>query len=92
MREKQTLRGVTANNLVTKQQQWQQIKGKSRVYLGGVLMVQMVKNLPATWETQVPSLSREDPLEKGMTAHSSIFAWRILWIDATIHGVTKSQR
>ena len=35
MREKQTLRGVTANNLVTKQQQWQQIKGKSRVYLGG---------------------------------------------------------
>ena len=32
----------------------------------------MVKNLPAMQETQVPSLGREDPLEKG----SSIFAWR----------------
>ena len=26
----------------------------------------MVKNLPAMWETQVRSLGREDPLEKGM--------------------------
>ena len=55
-------------------------------------MVQKVKNLPVMWETQVPSLGGEEPLEKGMTAHSSIPAWRILWIDATIHGVTKSQR
>ena len=28
-------------------------------------------------ETQVPSLSREDPLEKGMATHSSVLAWRI---------------
>ena len=28
-------------------------------------MVQMVKNLPATWETQVQSLGGEDPLEEG---------------------------
>ena len=28
-------------------------------------------------ETQVPTLSREDPLEKGMATHSSILAWRI---------------
>ena len=55
-------------------------------------MVQKVKNLPVMWETQVPPLGGEEPLEKGMTAHSSILAWRILWIDATIHGVTKSQR
>ena len=55
-------------------------------------MVQKVRNLPVAWETQVPSLGGEEPLEKGMTAHSSILAWRILWIDATIHGVTKSQR
>ena len=40
-------------------------------------MAQMVKNLPAMQETQVLSLSREDPLEKGMATHSSILAWRI---------------
>ena len=37
----------------------------------------MVKNLPATQETWVLSLSQEDPLEKGMATHSSILAWRI---------------
>ena len=39
----------------------------------------MVKNLLAMRETQVPSLSRKDPLEKEMTAHSRILAWRIQW-------------
>ena len=29
----------------------------------------MVKNLPATQETQVPSLGKEDPLEKGMNGN-----------------------
>ena len=37
----------------------------------------MVKNLPAMQETQVQSPGQEDPLEKGMATHSSIFAWRI---------------
>ena len=37
----------------------------------------MVKNLPAMWETQVQSLSREDPLEKGMATHSCILGWEI---------------
>ena len=37
----------------------------------------MVKNLAAMWETMVQSLGWEDPLEKGMTTHSSILAWRI---------------
>ena len=37
----------------------------------------MVKNLSATQEAQVQSLGHKDPLEKGMTAHSSILAWRI---------------
>ena len=37
----------------------------------------MVKNMPAMQETQVQSLGREDPLEKGMATHSSILAWRI---------------
>ena len=35
-------------------------------------MVQMVKNLPAMWETQVQSLDQEDPLEEGMATRSSI--------------------
>ena len=35
----------------------------------------MVKNLPATCETQFRSLGGEDPLEKGMATHSSILAW-----------------
>ena len=38
------------------------------------LVAQMVKNLPAMQETQVQSLGREDPLEKGMATHSSILA------------------
>jgi len=42
-------------------------------------VTQRVKNLPATQETCVRSLGQEDPLEKGMTTHSSILAWRISW-------------
>ena len=34
----------------------------------------VVKILPAMQETQVRSLGQEDPLEKGMEAHSSILA------------------
>jgi len=37
----------------------------------------MIKNLPEMQETQVQSLSREDPLGKGMAAYPSILAWRI---------------
>ena len=44
-------------------------------------MAQMVKSLPAVWETQVCSLGQEDPLEKGMATHSSILAWRIPWTE-----------
>ena len=45
------------------------------------LVAQTVRNLPAMWETQVQSLGWEDPLEKGMTTHSSITAWRIPWTE-----------
>ena len=38
-----------------------------------------VKNLPATQEMRVRSLSREGPLEEGMGTHSSVLAWRIPW-------------
>ena len=41
------------------------------------LVAQMVKNLPAKWETQVQSLGWEDALEKEMATHPSILAWRI---------------
>ena len=44
-------------------------------------MAQMVKNLLAMQETQVQSLSQEDPLEKGMATHSRILAWRIPWTE-----------
>ena len=45
------------------------------------LVAQMVKNLPAMWETWVQSLGWEDPLEKGMATHSSILAWTIPWTE-----------
>ena len=41
----------------------------------------MIKSLPAVWETHVPSLGREDPLEKEMATHSSTLAWRIPWME-----------
>ena len=47
-------------------------------------MAQCIKNPPAIQEMQetwVWSLGREDPLEKGMAAHSSILAWRIPWTE-----------
>ena len=57
-------------------------------------MAQLVKNLPAMWETWVQSLGWEDPLEEGMATHASILAWRIstdrgTW-RVTVHGVSKS--
>ena len=51
-----------------------------RLWSFSSLMAQMVKNLLAMWEMQetwVPSLGREDPLEKELATHSSILAWRI---------------
>ena len=60
---------------------------------GASLMDHLVKTLPAVQETWVQSLGREDPLEKGMATHSSIFAWRIPWTEESgwLCGVTKSQ-
>ena len=57
------------------------------------LVTQTVKNLSAMSETWVRSLGQEVPLEKGMTTHSSILAWRIPWSEepgrATVHGDLK---
>ena len=38
-------------------------------------------SLPAMQETQVQSLSWEDPLEKGMETPLQILAWRIPWTE-----------
>jgi len=46
-----------------------------------VLVAQRLKRLPAAWETWVPSLGQEDPLEKEMAPYSSIVAWRIPWTE-----------
>ena len=45
------------------------------------LVAQRLKHLPAMRETWVLSLGWEDPLEKEMATHSSIFAWRIPWME-----------
>ena len=52
----------------------------------------MVKNLLEMQVTQVQFMGQKDPLEKGMTTHSSLEdsmdrgAW---WV--TVHGITKSR-
>jgi len=68
---------------------WGEGRSVSRLQAGGVSQVvcpslwwcrgasltQMIKNIPAMWETWVRSLGWEDPLEKEMTTHSRILAW-----------------
>ena len=56
------------------------------------LVAQIVKNLPAMWETQVLSLGQEDPLEWLPTPVflPGEFHDRGAWW-ATVHGVAKSQ-
>ena len=45
------------------------------------VVAQTVKNMPAMQETWVPSPGQEDPLEKGIAAHSSVLARRIPWTE-----------
>ena len=52
---------------------WSSFKLVFSYSYGASLVAQMVKNLPTMWETWVPSLSWEDPLEK-RTTHFSILA------------------
>ena len=51
-------------------------------------MALVVKNPPTNagdFETRVPSLGGEDPLEEGMATHSSsILAWRITWTEEPV--------
>ena len=50
-------------------------------YSWAFLVAQLVKHLPAMWETWVWSLCWEDSLEKGKATHSNILAWRIPWTE-----------
>ena len=58
------------------------------------LVAQTVKNLLTMQEVRVPSLSWEDPLEKGMATHQysclENFMGRGVWW-ATVHEVAKNQ-
>ena len=45
-----------------------------RLGLWDSLVSQLIKNLPAMWDTWVQSLGWEDPLEKGRATHSGILA------------------
>ena len=61
-----------------------QIKLGSPILQTGSLpaeLAQMVKKLPAMWETWVLSLVQEDPLEKEKATHSSILAWIVSWTE-----------
>ena len=44
-----------------------------------IVLIYMLKNLPAKQETPVRYLGWEDPLEKVTATHSSILAWEIPW-------------
>ena len=50
-------------------------------YSWASLVAQLVKNLPAMWETWVRFLGWVDPLEKGTATHSIILAWRLPWTE-----------
>ena len=54
---------------------------KTSTSQGASPVAQIVKNLTAMQKTWVRSLSRQDPLGKGMTINSSILVWRILWTE-----------
>ena len=45
------------------------------------LVSEMIQNLPEVHETWVPSLGREDPLEKGMAPHCSLLALEVPWTE-----------
>ena len=61
---------------------WTEICPLHQIHISSVqcrasLVAQMVKYLPAVWETRIRSLGWEDPLEKEMAIHSRTTAWKI---------------
>ena len=45
------------------------------------LVTQMVKNMPAMQDMQVPLLGQEDTLRKGMAIHFILLAWETPWTE-----------
>ena len=52
-------------------------------------MAQLVKNMPAMWETWVRSMGWEDPLEKGKATQLQVSGLENS-MDCIVHGVAKS--
>ena len=52
--------------------------------LPGVPNVSAVKNPSAVQETWILSLDLEDPLEKEMATHCSMFAWKTPWTESLV--------
>ena len=56
------------------------------------LVAKTVRNLPVMQDTWIWSLGQKDTLEKGMTTHSSILAWKIPWTEESggwVYGVAE---
>jgi len=51
--------------------------------VGASLVAQMVKNLPAIWETRVRSRDQEDPLLEEMATCSRVLVRRSPWAEET---------
>ena len=64
-------------------------KEKNNYHIWASLVAQLVKNLPAMWETWVRSLGWDDPLEKGKATYS--YSGPETSMDYTVLGVAKSQ-
>ena len=60
-------------------------------YFWASLVAQLVKNLPAMWETWVQSLGWEDPLEKGKATYPLQYSGLENSMDCIVHGVAKSR-
>ena len=63
----------------TRLSDWTELNWPSSIWAS--MVAQLVKNPPAMWETWVRSLCWKDPLEIGVSTHSSILAWRIPWVE-----------
>ena len=66
-------------NMVTKEVSYNFILGENRKSIGRNSSEDNSKVRQGTETLLI--LGREDPLEKGMVTHSSIFAWRITWTE-----------
>ena len=54
---------------------------QTSLYISTSLAAQTVKRRLTMQDIRVQSLGREDLLEKGTATHSSVLAWKILWME-----------